>query len=506
MNFAEKLNFLMDITKTSNSALAHNIALDASYISRLRTGKRLIPKDTRITHGMSAFLTRRIKEDYQKKALSDVLRLKNLEGDIDSLANEIHHWLVSDQDDSARRVERFLNGLSNIKAQPTEGLSHNDNMSDIPNGSINVYYGLEGKRKAAELFLSEIIQNKEPQTLLLFSDEETTWMTEDPSYPQKWAKLMFHVLARGNRIKIIHTISRDLDEMLTAINQWMPLYMSGSIEPYYYPKKRDGIFKKTLFIAPSTAAVISNSIGEQIKVAANILYRDPSSVASFSEEFMHYLRLCRPLMRIFTDKERSDCYETIAEFERGSADTLIYTESLSLLTMPESLMETIINQSAIDDRTDKPFREERRKRFHEGLSRNRFTEIITLPGIEVLKSGKVKVSMSDMMNGQVKYYTPSEFAEHLEHILQLLETNENYYVHLVERQFEDRFTVYAREDLGVIVAKTSQPPVVLAINENNMTAAFWDYLKTLIGEKSLTSIEKQKSISTIKDYLRKFSS
>ena len=44
MSFAEKLNFLMDVTKTPNSALAHNVALDASYISRLRNGSRKLPR------------------------------------------------------------------------------------------------------------------------------------------------------------------------------------------------------------------------------------------------------------------------------------------------------------------------------------------------------------------------------------------------------------------------------------------------------------------------------
>ena len=75
-------------------------------------------------------------------------------------------------------------------------------------------------------------------------------MTADADYAQLWARLMVRVLTRGNRIKIIHTISRDLGEMLSAISQWMPLYMIGAIEPYFYPKKRDGIFKRTLFIAP----------------------------------------------------------------------------------------------------------------------------------------------------------------------------------------------------------------------------------------------------------------
>ena len=92
--------------------------------------------------------------------------------------------------------------------------------------------------------------------------------------------------------------------MLSAINQWMPLYMSGAIEPYFYPKKRDGIFKRTLFVAPETAAVISNSVVDQVYSAANILYRDRDAVTSFAEEFQQYLRLCRPLMRVFTLREQ----------------------------------------------------------------------------------------------------------------------------------------------------------------------------------------------------------
>lgn len=67
MTFAEKLDFLMNITQTSNSALAHAATLDASYISRLRTGKRLMPKDNHMIQGMTIFLARQFKEDYQKK-------------------------------------------------------------------------------------------------------------------------------------------------------------------------------------------------------------------------------------------------------------------------------------------------------------------------------------------------------------------------------------------------------------------------------------------------------
>lgn len=86
MNFAEKLDFLMNITKTSNSSLALATSLDPSYISRLRTGKRLMPKDEHIIHTMAVFLTRQVKDDLQKRILLDTLRPVTPPKDIDSLA------------------------------------------------------------------------------------------------------------------------------------------------------------------------------------------------------------------------------------------------------------------------------------------------------------------------------------------------------------------------------------------------------------------------------------
>ena len=86
------------------------------------------------------------------------------------------------------------------------------------------------------------------------------------------------------------------------------------------------------------------------------------------------------------------------------------------------------------------------------------------------------------------------------YIISLLESYENYHVHFIDRPWEDRYTVYAREELGVIIAKTSQPQIVLAINEGNMTAAFWDYLKSMIGEKTYRSANNADSIAVLRNY------
>ena len=502
MTFAERLNFLMNITKTTNSTMASRVALDASYISRLRNGKRLIPKDTQIIHAMAAYFTRHSNEEYQKKALSDALGLASLP-DGAQLSEELALWLLRDDAGSSERVGQFLNALSDMGSRPGPAHPVGELRLFYPEDTVSIYYGVEGKRRASKYFLSEVAAREKPQTLLLFSDEETSWMTADADYARKWAELMVLVLAHGNHIKIIHTISRDLDEMLSAISQWMPLYMSGNIEPYFYPKKRDGVFKRTLFIAPETAAVVSNSIGDQVSAAANVLYRDRAAVASFTEEFTRYLRMCRPLMQIFTVREREACYATLAEFEREKADTLIKTESLSLLTIPETLLEPVFRRVALDEAGPLSIHVTRHKRFLESLSSSRFDDIVSLPDVDTVKSGGVKVSMSDILGGGAAYYTPEEFAAHLEHIIDLLCSYENYHVHLIDKLTEDRYTVYAREELGVIVAKTSQPPIVLAMSEGNMTAAFWDFLKGMVGAKAYAAPDRAGTIADLRAYLIK---
>jgi len=72
--------------------------------------------------------------------------------------------------------------------------------------------------------------------------------------------------------------------------------------------------------------------------------------------------------------------------------------------------------------------------FLENLKSKRFTELISLPDVESVRSGSVKVSISDMLVGNAVYYTLEEFVAHLEHILVLLESCENYHVCLIDNQ------------------------------------------------------------------------
>ena len=375
---------------------------------------------------------------------------------------------------------------------------------EAPTAAVSIYYGIDGKRKAAVLALNAVLALRQPATLLLFSDEETSWMTEDPAFAKQWAELMFQVIARGHRMKVIHTINRRFDEMLSAIGQWMPLYMTGGIEPFYYPKMRDGVFRRTLFIAPETVALVSSSVGEGTIHAANELHTDPKAIAAYEDEFQNYLKLCNPLMLIFTEKDRDAALHTLLEFEKEGGISFIKTESLSLLTMPEELLASIVARTSPSNDLFQQYHAWRLETFHNNIRTNAFTEIVKLPDPQDVLGGRVKIASSVMMAGGAHFYEASEYLAHLANVIQLLERNENYNVCLVQGSVEERYTVYAKENKGVLVAKTSQPPVMLAMSESNMTASFWDFLSTQCERSASGKTGKPSTAQQLKDYIALF--
>lgn len=509
MQFYQKLDFLMNITKTSNSALGQKVRLDASHISRLRRGQRNAIKDEAIITAMADYFARHCTADYQRKALSDTLRINVATLDTSEFPTYIAKWLSNEKGDGIKAVEGFLDNLLEINLNPKlpeklpETMKEKDGSAILPQENISIYYGVEGKRQAAEYFLLDVLAQSTPQTLLLYSDEATDWMTADRKFAAKWAQLMIGILSKGNRIKIIHTVNRDLDEMLNAISQWMPLYMTGLIEPYYYPKKRDGVFKHTLFITPGVSAVISSSIGNSINYAANLLIRNKDAIRAYAEEFNQYLNQCKPLMRIFTSRDKESYLGTLMEFEKEKSNSIIITESLSLLTMPETVSSAILSRIGIESTYLSEYQKQRIEIFEENLQTNAFSEIIPIFDLDTVKNGKVKVSFSDMISGESIYYNQEEYIQHLEHLLHLLKTYENFHVKLNERVLERNYMVYAKEDLGAIIAKTAAQPAILAVNETNLTAAFWDFLRNMIGEKSYQSTNNTQESKRLEEYIQR---
>lgn len=496
--FSYKLNFLMNMTNTSNSAMAHSISLDASHISRLRRGQRKLPKNQNFLVQMSEFFAHQIKDDYQKKVLLSAIQVqgKNPVNE-KAFAELIFGWLSEDNNRTEHSVENILNNfmLTTSSKEEMPILAQEQEHIDF-NNSNNFYYGIVGKREAIVRFLSMIVNEDVPQTLLLFSDEELSWLYEDTNFVKQWSALLKQVLLKGNRIKIIHTVNRNINEMLEAVAKWVPVYMSGSIEPYYYPKLRDGIFKRTLFISPKTAAIVSTSIQENTNGMVNFFVTDERAIDALSQEYANHFSLCRPLMRIFNLITSERYWNIFSEIEEAKATTIMIGTVPSLMTMPYEIASGM--SKSLKSKLLIKINKKSVQSFTENITNHTVTEILSLPSIDQIVNGSVCVPLSDMIDGKGICYTKGEFRMHLENVVDLLKKFPNYNV-LLNKNNTENIMLYGKEDIGVMITKCHFPSVVFAISEQNMTSAFWDYL--LLAKNKASEHNKKNVISQLNNII-----
>ena len=294
-SYAEKLDLIMRITGTGNAALGRALSFDPSYISRIRNGKRGLPTGQPFLAPAAAYLAGRVQNDYQKKLLAEAMSLPAWPENRQEAEGALLAFLTS-KPRTPSPLEEMLKGLAEAMRTQPAGRSYGAE----PGTAIEAmtYYGAKGKRDGVFAFLTDLAGDGEPHELLLRSDEDMSWLVEDPSFARSWLGLMSSLIEHGSRIKIIHSISRDGSEMWEAVRSWLPLYLSGAIEPLYCPRLRDGICRRTIFIARDRQAFISHSVTGQQGNRLNLLLRDKSAVAALTEEFEAYARLCKPLMDI----------------------------------------------------------------------------------------------------------------------------------------------------------------------------------------------------------------
>ena len=307
---AQKLDFLMDLTLTKNSALGRALNFDPSYISRIRSGKRGLPKGQPFLEPACAYFARAIREDYQKEGAAKEMRLKTpWPQEENDAANLLLIWL-SGRFGTAEEEKQIGNALASLISTASPGGPEGRYMPEKGSSTpIQLFFGNKGKRDAVITFLEELEQTGKPHTLLLFSDEDMFWLYEDESFLRTWMHLMRHLITTGTRIRIIHSIGRNAGDMWEAVRNWMPLYASGAVEPWYCPRLRDGIFRRTEFIAQDHSAVFGSSVPGQASDSINVLIRSREAAESMQQEFEAFQALCKPLMDIFHPESAAELKE-----------------------------------------------------------------------------------------------------------------------------------------------------------------------------------------------------
>lgn len=353
--FASRLDYVMGVTRTTNSSLARALSFDASYVCRIRNGKRGLPMSQPFAEPAAAYLVGKVDDARKRRALEDELGCA-WPDDPAKAADLLAAWLL-DETGGASAVGTAIaalgarpeNGRGALGYDGSDGLPdarEATGMGETDASQARFFYGDEGKREAVLAFLGEICDAGEPQTLLLHSDEDMAWLYEDEAFARRWAALLMRIADAGGHVRIIHAVSRDANEMWEAVRKWMPLYMTGAVEPYYYPRLRDGIYRRTLFVAPGRSALVAASVRGTSHDGANLLVRDEGAVAAYEDEFDDYLALCRPLMRVTFPESAVELSALVGRFCEREGRLLASLDGETLVCAHEGAGALVANVGA----------------------------------------------------------------------------------------------------------------------------------------------------------------
>lgn len=339
---AEKIDFLMKVTGTSNAALARELNFDASYISRIRSGKRGLPHEQPFIKPACTLFVKRVRDDYQRRALSDELGQPWPDRPAKARA-VLTDWLETNLNMSSA-VGRVVDALAEqpnddmqrlSSEQPSACNACNPPETDGTVAQARLFFGIDGKRAGVISFLERLCDTGQPHTLLLHSDEDMTWLYDNASFARRWSALLAQTIENGSTIRVIHAITRDANEMWEAMRRWIPLYLTGSVESYYYPRLRDGIITRTLFIARGHTALISESVRGTHENMVNIMLDDPDAVTALEASFNDYLALCRQLVKISFPKDSAEMAALISPFAKAKGEMLLSHADDRLLCVTE---------------------------------------------------------------------------------------------------------------------------------------------------------------------------
>lgn len=490
--FGEKLDAVMELAELSNIQLGRQVSVDPSYISRFRNGLRSPKSNRETTEAICSVLLTRVYERNKTEQLADMLKVS-----LDALSDEedavalLETWLFeAEQANNSSSVEALLENIDTFAFEPKLPPSLLPSVLDEATQAAEntVYFGADGLRAAALRFLAGAI-HRQAKELRLYSDQNTEWMA-DPAFRVRWAALMAACVMRGIRITVIHNVDRDLDEMIGAITNWLPLYMSGMIESYYCKKEKNARFSNTLFLCPGVACIKgSNVVGQEGQYGVYQYQTEPALLDACEIAFDGLLNASKHLVKIY-ENESTEILSQI-----GSEMTVLGT-ALSLATMGETTLFSILARSGAEQNIQSAIVaawQAQRKLLEDNLKDGFVHECIPIVGNGLPLHERIPVDLP----GISLFYTPQEYAEHIHSIIRLSEEQPNYrFFILPDVPFEHTQICLSRH--AVAVKRMKSPQITFLISHPAMCEAFLAYSERI---KSRYKQDKISLRQTLERYL-----
>lgn len=354
---SQKLDILLRELDINISRIAAFLHYDPSYLSKIRTGKRNPAHQQQFIEKICEYVASNYKDEQDRKKVTYLIQCNEDEITDSSLyRKKLREWLSSSKPEDVDYVSGFLRKVDSFNLDDYIRVIHFDSFK-VPKVPFQLpvsrhYYGLKEMRKGELDFLKHTVLSKSMKPLYICSDMPVEDMAADKDFAKKYMFGLAMVLKKGLHIHIIHDVERPMKDMMLGLENWVPLYMTGQISPYYLKGVQNRVYSH-LHYCSGQVAMTGDCISGHHDLAHYYLTSRKEEVSISQKNMEFLLKKAHPLMDIYREERKKELYAALIENagKEGRRRRVLAVPDLGVL--PEKLLEEILerNHVSVDDKT-----------------------------------------------------------------------------------------------------------------------------------------------------------
>ena len=354
---SQKLDILLRELDINISRIAAFLHYDPSYLSKIRTGKRNPAHQQQFIEKICEYVASNYKDEQDRKKVTYLIQCNEDEITDSSLyRKKLREWLSSSKPEDVDYVSGFLRKVDSFNLDDYIRVIHFDSFK-VPKVPFQLpvsrhYYGLKEMREGELDFLKHTVLSKSMKPLYICSDMPVEDMAADKDFAKKYMFGLAMVLKKGLHIHIIHYVERPMKDMMLGLENWVPLYMTGQISPYYLKGVQNRVYSH-LHYCSGQVAMTGDCISGHHDLAHYYLTSRKEEVSISQKNMEFLLKKAHPLMDIYREERKKELYAALIENagKEGRRRRVLAVPDLGVL--PKKLLEEILerNHVSADDKT-----------------------------------------------------------------------------------------------------------------------------------------------------------
>lgn len=485
----ENFNALIEVMGLSVAKLCRCANYDPSAIFRFRWGERQPAEPEQFAAAVASYVSREMDGPAQREVASALLGCAAEDlGDRAAYCRRVQDWLLGSHAPREDSVSRFLTKLDEFDLNAYIRSVHFDELK-VPVAPFQLptsrsYSGLRQMMDSELDFMKAAVLSRSTEPVFLYSDMPMTEMAKDPEFPKKWMFGMALLLKKGLRLQIIHNIDRNLLEMMLGLESFIPMYMTGQIEPYYFKAPQGGVFLHFLRVS-GTAALTGEAVSGHHSEGRYYLTNNRAEVAYYRRRADALLENAKPLMEIY----RADGASRLNAFLL--ADSRTPGRRRCVLSAPPLYTADPAFLAAVLQRHDVPAPDQERILAHAKSRREQAETILrdnemvlALPRLteEAFERYPMSLPLSGSFYERDIPYTYQEYLEHIDHTEQFAAVHPRCRLELTADSTFRNLQIVMHEGRWAMVSKEKSPAIHFVIRHAKLRSAIESFEPPLVEE------------------------